>query len=512
LNNLVSAFSQTKSQLLSALLQHIEISLIALFFSLIIALPLGIYLTRKQRIAEYIIGFTGVVQTIPSLALLGLLIPVFGIGTVPAVITLVAYALLPLLRNTYTGIKEVDPSLLEAARAMGMNTRKRLLKVELPLATPVILAGIRTATILIIGTATIAALIGAGGLGSIILLGIDRNDYSLIVIGAIPTAILAIIFDVLLRQLERISFKRMIVAAGIFALIIILIVGSMLGAKFIYPVGQKTLVISGKLGAEPEILDNMYGLLIENYTDLKVKLEPGLGDTTFVFNALKSNDIDLYPEFTGTAITDLLNETPSSTNATEVYEQAKEGMSKKFNMDLLAPTQFNDTYALAVTQSFADKYHLKTISDLVRVQQYVKAGFDPEFSSIKDGYPGLTQKYGFHFNSIVSLDPGVRYTALEKGEVNLVDAYSTDSALQKYHLVVLEDDKHFFPPYQGAPLLRQETVNEYPQIVPALNKLAGKITDSEMRQMNYEVDVEGMSPETVARDFLTKSGLLKAGK
>src|SRR3954465_92444 len=228
MSNLISVLSDRKSQLLNALLQHLEISLIALFFSLIIAIPLGIYLTRKQRMAEYIIGITGVLQTIPSLALLGLLIPLFGIGTIPAVIALIAYALLPLLRNTYTGIKEVEPSLLEAASAMGMNTRKRLLKVELPLAMPIIMAGIRTATIFIIGTATIASLIGAGGLGDIILLGISRNDYSLIILGAVPSALLAIIFDLLLRRLERLSFKKIMVTSGAIALIIVLIIGSMI--------------------------------------------------------------------------------------------------------------------------------------------------------------------------------------------------------------------------------------------------------------------------------------------
>lgn len=147
-------------------------------------------------------------QTIPSLALLGLFIPLFGIGKLPAIIALVIYALLPILRNTYTGIKEVDPSLIEAARAMGMNQRKRLMKVELPLALPVIMAGIRTAMVLIIGTATLAALIGAGGLGDIILLGIDRNNTSLIILGAIPAAILALIFDFLLKRFEKMSYKK----------------------------------------------------------------------------------------------------------------------------------------------------------------------------------------------------------------------------------------------------------------------------------------------------------------
>ncbi|WP_342041747.1 osmoprotectant update ABC transporter permease/substrate-binding subunit OpuFB [Bacillus sp. OTU2372] len=507
MNDLISVFSERKSQLLTALLQHIEISLIALFFSLIIAIPLGIYLTRRQKTVEYIIGITGVLQTIPSLALLGLLIPLFGIGTVPAVIALIAYALLPLLRNTYTGIKEVEPSLLEAASAMGMNRRKRLLKVELPLAMPVIMAGIRTATIFIIGTATIASLIGAGGLGDIILLGISRNDYSLIVLGAVPSALLAIIFDLLLRRLERISFKKIMVASGVFTLVTVLIVGFMIGPTFL-PKEQKQIVISGKFGPEPEILDNMYKLLIEENTDLKVKLRTGLGDTTFVFNALKSKDVDVYPEFSGTAIVNFLKENPVSTNSKEVYTQAKEGMAKKYNMAMLSPMKFNDTYAIAVPEDFAKKYDLKKISDLVKVEQYITAGFDPEFADIKDGYPGLAKKYGLNFK-IVTMDPSVRYHAIETGKVNLMNAYSTDGELQKYHLVVLEDDKHFFPPYQGSPLLRQETIDKYPEIVPALDKLAGKITDRQMQKMNYEVGVKGKKAEEVARDFLTKEGLLE---
>lgn len=160
--NFFSVLNERKGQLLASLFEHIQISFIALFLAVVIAIPLGIYLTNKKKIAESIIGISAVLQTIPSLALLGLLIPLFGIGKVPAIIALVVYALLPILRNTFTGINEVDSSLKEAAMAMGMNTQKRLVKVELPLAMPVIMAGIRTAMVLIVGTATLAALIGAG--------------------------------------------------------------------------------------------------------------------------------------------------------------------------------------------------------------------------------------------------------------------------------------------------------------------------------------------------------------
>ncbi|MBH0162168.1 osmoprotectant update ABC transporter permease/substrate-binding subunit OpuFB [Fictibacillus sp. 26RED30] len=504
MNSFLQVFQDRKGELASALIEHIQISFIALLFAVVISIPLGIYLTKKPRVAEPIIGVTAVLQTIPSLALLGLLIPLFGIGKVPAIIALVVYALLPILRNTYTGIKEVDSSLIEAARAMGMNTRKRLMKVELPLAMPVIMAGIRTSMVLIIGTATLAALIGAGGLGDIILLGIDRNNTMLIVLGAVPAALLAIIFDFLLRRLELLSFKRALTTVSAFliaALLVILVPFAMKG-------GQEDIVIGGKLGSEPEILINMYKLLIEEETDLNVELKPGLGKTSFVFNALKSGSIDIYPEFTGTAIAEFLKENASSTDSEKVYEQARSGMESKFDMQLLSPMAYNNTYALAVPEQLAKEYNLKTISDLKSVSQSLNAGFTLEFSDREDGYKGIQKLYDIQFANVRTMEPKLRYNAVKKGEIDVVDAYSTDSELRQYKLTVLEDDKKLFPPYQGAPMLRKETVEKHPELKDALEKLAGKITDDEMREMNYRVNVGGESPKKVAEDFLKKEGLL----
>jgi osmoprotectant transport system permease protein len=504
MTNFAAVFKDRQSELLSALLQHIQISFIALFFAVIIAIPLGIYLTRRQKIAEGVIGITAVLQTIPSLALLGILIPLFGIGKLPAIIALVVYALLPILRNTYTGIKEVDPSLIEASKAMGMNFKHRLIKVELPLAMPVIMAGIRTAMVLIVGTATLAALIGAGGLGDLILLGIDRNDSSLIILGAVPAALLAILFDVLLRSFERVSFKKTSVFVGVIAVAALL----MMIVPQALKTNQKEIVIGGKLGSEPEILINMYKLLIEKDSDLHVQLKPGLGVTSFVFNALNTGSIDVYPEFTGTAISEFLKQTAISTNKEQVYEQAKKGMLEKYHMEMLNPMKYNNTYALAVPAKLAAKQHLNTISDLKPVEASMKAGFTLEFSDRVDGYRGIKKKYGIQFSSLKTMQPKLRYNAVKRGDINLVDAYSTDSELRQYHLHVLQDDKHLFPPYQGAPLLRVETVKKYPQIKKALNKLAGKITDDEMREMNYEVNVKGISAAKVAKDYLKKHGLL----
>lgn len=502
MNEFLKVFQDRQDELISALLEHIQISFIALFFAVIISIPLGIYISRHKKAAEGIIGITSVIQTIPSLALLGILIPLFGIGKVPAIIALVAYALLPILRNTYTGIKEIDPSLIEAAQAMGMNSRKRLIKVEIPLAMPVIMAGIRTAMVLIISTATLAALIGAGGLGDLILLGIDRNNPNLILVGAIPAAILAILFDYLLKKFEGLSYKKAMISVGTIGLLAALII-------LIPLMDQKDekIVIAGKLGSEPEILMNMYKILIEEETDLQVELKPGLGKTSFVFNALQSESIDIYPEFTGTAISEFLKETAVSTDRKEVYNQAKEGMYEQFQMVMLEPMQYNNTYTLAVPNEFAEQHGLSKISDLKGIEDKINAGFTLEFSDREDGYLGIQSLYGIQFPNLVTMEPKLRYVAVESGEVNLVDAYSTDSELQLYNLKVLEDDQHLFPPYQGAPLLREETTEKYPEIVDALNRLAGKITDDEMREMNYQVNVEGKSPYEVAENYLRKEGL-----
>ncbi|RLL44886.1 ABC transporter permease/substrate-binding protein [Oceanobacillus piezotolerans] len=503
--NLLNEFQARQGQLWQALMEHIQISFTALFFAVLISIPLGIYLTKKERIAEPIINVTAVLQTIPSLALLGLFIPLFGIGKIPAIIALVIYALLPILRNTYTGIKEVDPSLVEAARAMGMNTRRRLMRIELPLAMPVIMAGIRTAMVLIIGTATLAALIGAGGLGDIILLGIDRNNTALIILGAIPAALLAILFDLVLRKMEKLPYKQTMITIIVIFIVAfaITIIPSLMKSQ------EETIVIGGKLGAEPEILINMYKLLIEDETDLNVELEAGLGKTTFVFDALVNDSIDIYPEFTGTAIAEFLKETAVSNDRQEVYEQAKKGLEEQYNLAYLEPMEFNNTYALAIPTTFAEEHQVESISDLDGLEDEIRAGFTLEFSDREDGYLGIQEVYGIQFPNLVTMEPQLRYNAVEQGDINLIDAYSTDSELERYDLTVLEDDKELFPPYQGAPLMRKETAEEYPEIVNVLNQLGGKITDDEMREMNYMVDVEGVSAGEVAREYLTNEGLLE---
>ena len=505
MNNILITLIERREELIKAIIEHIKISFLALIIALLIAIPLGIYLSYHKKIAEIIIGITAILQTVPSLALLGLLIPFVGIGGVPAVIALVIYALLPILRNTYTGITEVDPVYMLASRAMGMNELQQLIKIQIPLAMPVIMAGIRTATVLIIGTATLASLIGAGGLGSLILLGLDRNNNSLILLGAIPAALLAVLFDFILKKFEKADWKKILVC--IFAVMVLFFAGNIGADKMMK---KNKLIIAGKLGTEPEILINMYKILIEeNMDNIDVELKSGFGKTSFVFNALKSGEIDIYPEFTGTAVFTFLKENPVSNDAAEVYSQAKKGMAEKFDMIYLSPMKFNDTYTLAVPQKFAEENNLMKISDLEKIKDKIKAGFTREFNDREDGYKGLKKLYGFELPDIKEFEPKLRYVAVQNGDINLIDAYSTDSELAKYNLVVLEDDKKLFPPYQGAPLLRKDTLKKYPQLETILGKLQDKITDAEMREMNYEVGVDGKRAEDIAREYLKKNGLIK---
>lgn len=195
--------TQRWSMIVDGVLRHMTLSLMALGIALLIAIPLGIFLTRHQRAAEFVIGIASVFQTIPSLALLGFMIPIFGIGPKPAIIALTIYGLLPILRNTYTGILNIDGNLKEAGKGMGMTSWQILYKVELPLALNVIMAGVRTAMVLIIGVTTLASLVGAGGLGDLIFRGISSVNPGLILAGAVPAALLAIVFDMLLKGAEK---------------------------------------------------------------------------------------------------------------------------------------------------------------------------------------------------------------------------------------------------------------------------------------------------------------------
>ena len=505
MSKLLTTFQERFGDWLTALGQHLQLSLLTLLLAIFLAVPLAIYLSTRKRASNWVLQVAGIFQTIPSMALLGLFIPIMGIGTLPALTALVIYAIFPILQNTITGLQGIDPSLEEAGVAFGMTKWERLKKFEIPLAMPVIMSGIRTAAVMIIGTATLAALIGAGGLGSFILLGIDRNNASLILIGALSSAFLAIAFNLLLKWMEKAKLRT------IFAAFAVMVIG--LGVSYtpslLAKPEKENLVIAGKLGPEPEILANMYKILIEENTDMTVTVKPNFGKTTFLYEALKKGDIAIYPEFTGTVTESLLKPAPQvGHDPGAVYQAARDGIKRQDDLALLKPMAYQNTYAVAVPKKIAQEYGLKTISDLKKVEGQLKAGFTLEFNDREDGNKGLQKVYGLNLQ-VSTMEPALRYQAIQSGDIQITDAYSTDAELARYDLVVLEDDKQLFPPYQGAPLMKTALLEKHPELEAVLNKLAGKITADQMSQMNYQVGVEGKSASQVARDFLIQEGIIK---
>ncbi|MGT2829093.1 ABC transporter permease/substrate-binding protein [Streptococcus hillyeri] len=507
MTNLITTFQDRFDEWLLALIEHLQISLIALLIAIVISVPLAILLSKNKRWAELSLQMTGIFQTIPSLALLGLFIPFMGIGTLPAVVALVTYAIFPIMQNTITALDSIDPSLVEAGTAFGMTKWERLKTFEVPISLPIIMSGIRTSAVMIIGTATLASLIGAGGLGSFIMLGIDRNNSSLILLGALSSAVLAVLFNAVLKLLEKAKLRTILVT--LLAIVSGLFVSY---APALFPKNEptkETITVAGKLGAEPEILINMYKELIEQDTDIRVELKPSFGKTSFLYEALKAGQIDIYPEFTGTVTGSLLKNSPQLSNDPEtVFEAAREGILAQDNLVMLRPMAYQNTYALAVTRDFAEEHGLTKISDLAKVQDQLVAGFSLEFNDRADGYPGLQKLYGLNFK-VNTMEPSLRYQAIQTGDVNLIDAYSTDSQIKQYDLVVLEDDKQLFPPYQGAPLLKKELLDKYPELEKVLNRLAGKISESDMSEMNYQVDVKGKPAAEVAHTYLVENGFIE---
>lgn len=506
MDSLETYLQHNSQQIIGALGQHIVLSLIAILITIVIAIPLAVILMNHQKWGEVVLQVTSVIQTIPSLAVLGILIPFVGIGTIPAIIALVLYAIMPVYQNTYAGLTSIDPLLIQAAEAFGMKRRFKLFKVQFPLAMPMIISGIRIGSVMVIGTATLAALIGGGGLGTYILLGIQTNNNNALIVGAILSALLALIVSGVIRVLSKVSFKKTII--GLVSLVLIGGIGTA-AVKLATPQRQ-TITIAGKMGGEPEILINMYKDLIQqDNPNIKVNLKRNFGGTSFLFKALQSNKIDIYPEFTGTVLQSLVKgHTKVNPNAHSAYKTAKKALKNQFNMRFLAPMKYQNGYGIAVKTSVAKKYNLRNFSDLKKHRNF-KAAFDPDFFQQADGYPGLQKVYGLNFNSVRTMEPSLRYKALARGSVQVADAYTTDPQIPKYHLTLLKDNLHFFPPYQGAPLMKSSFAKKNPQIVKSLNKLVNKISTKDMQKMNYRVTINHEKAATVAKTYLKTHGLLK---
>lgn len=509
--------SNNYNQLLELLGQHIYLSVMSVLIATVIGIPLGILISREPKLSKPIIGTTNVIQAVPSLALLGFLIPFIGIGSTPAIVMVVLYSLLPIVKNTYTGLTNIDRDILEAAKGIGLTKGQTMRKVQLPLAFPMIMAGIRISAVTAVGLMTIAAFVGAGGLGYLVFSGVQTVDNAMILAGAIPACILALLIDFIVGKLETsLSYKTKQSSAsktGKTTKKIILSFASILlviaGVFTVYSKAQAgdKIVIGSKNFSEQLILGNMLADLIENKTDLEVERKLNLGGSQVTFSALNSGDIDVYVEYTGTGLVNILKQPPQN-NPEQVYDYVQKEFNKKYGIRLLKPLGFNNTYALAIRQDTADQYGLKTISDLSKVSNELIMGPTIEFPNREDGLIGLSKTYNMQFKDVKAVDGGLRYTALDNHKSDVIDAFSTDGLIEAFKLKVLKDDKNFFPPYYAVPIIKEATLKEHPELKSVLNSLAGKITEDKMRELNYKVDSLKQSPAKVAKEFLEKEGLL----
>ena len=483
-----------RSEVLLLTLEHLEIVVIAILIAAAIGLPLGIMMTRNARLSRPILAFANVVQTVPSLALFGFLIPlpiIGGIGTRTAIVALVLYSLLPIIRNTFTGISGVDPAIREAGRAMGMTDAQLLWKVEIPLALGVIFAGIRVATVIAVGVATIAAAVGAGGLGMFIFRGVSMVDSRVILAGAIPAAALALVADFGLGAIQK-RFSQLL------SVVCLVAVATTLSSCS----RAERIVVGSKNFTEQIILGELLAQQIERKTNLPVDRKFNLGGTLICHQALVAGQIDTYVEYTGTALTTVLKESPSN-DSKRVYESVKTAYKSKFNIEWTEPLGFNNTFAIIIRKADAQAANLKTISDAAPQTAKWTAGFGYEFIEREDGYPGLAKMYDLRFpNPPRVMDLGLTYKAVAEKQVDFIAGNSTDGLIDTLGLVVLEDDKHYVPPYDAIPLVREAMVMKHPEVRQALKELGGKVSEDRMRRMNYAVDGEHKDVKEVVREFL----------
>lgn len=506
--NLFRFFIENRSEVLQLTFDHLLLVLIATGAATVVGIPIGVLLTRRPRLSKYVLATASVLQTIPSLALFGFLIPLlgsYGIGRAPAIIALFLYSLLPIIRNTFTGINGVDPAVREAARGMGMTDWQMLIQVELPLALNVIIAGVRVATVISVGTATIAAAIGAGGLGTYIFRGLRTLDRTLILAGAIPAALMALGADFTLGWIERHlnagaqkpTAKRAAIAAVALAIAAIAFFSLKGGAT-----SSERVIVASKDFTESVILAEIVAQQIESKTGIEVERRFELsGDV--LHSGMLSGQIDAYVEYTGTAFTAILKHKPI-TDPRAVYDQVKRDYESQFNLVWLDPLGFNNTFAILIRGEEASRLNLKTISEAARYAREWRAGFGQDFMSREDGYPGFARTYGLKFAEAPrEMELSLTYQALANKQVDLIAGNSTDGLIDRLGLFQLEDDRHYFPPYEAVPVFRKEILERYPQIAGAMKGLAGKLTDTAMRRLNYAVDAEKRDAKEVAREFLS---------
>lgn len=501
---------EKKDFFLNLLWEHLVISLISIIIALFLGLLIGIFISEYNKSSKLILGLINFIYTIPSISLLGFLIPLSGIGNVTAIIALTIYALLPMVRNTHTGITNIDKKVLEAAKGMGSTRLQLLLKIKLPLAMPIIISGLRNMVTMTIALTGIASFIGAGGLGVAIYRGITTNNTEMTLIGSLLIALLAIVIDLILGIFEKMYNRRTTIKnkKTFFTIILsgILII-TIISTYFISTSKNNTIHIATKPMTEQYIIGEMLKELIEKNTDLNVELTQGVGGgTSNIQPAMEKGEFDLYPEYTGTAWNMVLKKNGLYTE--ELFDKLNNEYKNSLNFIWSGMYGFNNTYCLAVRRDIAEKYKLTTYSDLATISDQLTFGAEYDFYEREDGYDSLSEAYNFKFKNTLDMDIGLKYKAISQKKIDVMTTFTTDGQLSSADLVVLNDDKQFYPSYMCGNVVRKETLNKYPKLKNILKNLDGILNDKIMSELNSYVELKGQEPKDVAHHFLQSLNLV----
>lgn len=511
INQLIKLLTEDFKFFLNLTIEHILISLLAISIASVLGIILGIIISEYRKFSGLILGTVNILYTIPSIALLGFFITITGVGNTTALIALIIYALLPIIRSTYTGIITINSLIIEASEGMGSTKLQQLFKVKLPLALPVLMSGIRNMVTMTIALAGIASFVGAGGLGVAIYRGITTNNSAMTFLGSLLIAILALVFDFILGLIEkrltnhkRVKYKinPKLIILGLF--IVIFGVYFSLNSK-----KNKTINIATKPMTEGYILGQMLTELIEQDTDLKVNITNGVGGgTSNIHPAIVKGEFDLYPEYTGTSWEAVLKKEGSYDESK--FDELQKEYKEKYNLEYVNLYGFNNTYALAVNKDIAEKYNLKTYSDLAKISNNLIFGAEYDFFEREDGYKELQKVYNMNFKKQIDMDIGLKYQAMKDKKIDVMVIFTTDGQLAISDVLVLEDDKKMYPSYRAGTVVRSEILSEYPELKPVLEKLNNILDDKTMADLNYQVESKGKKPEDVAREYLQEKGLLEA--
>jgi osmoprotectant transport system permease protein len=495
---------------------HVRVSITALALGLLISLPLAILSRHRPVLRGALLGLASIVQTVPGLALLALFYPLllalaalslswFGIGFsafgfLPAVLALALYSMLPVLRNTITGLGGVDPAILEAAKGVGMTPRQSLFTVELPLALPVMMAGIRTAAVWVIGTATLSTPIGQTSLGNYIFAGLQTQNWVFVLFGCLSAAVLALAVDQLLALIEeglrlRSRFRTALGGVAIAAMVAATLALTVTRSQSSYIVGAKTFT-------EQYVLSALIAQRLRA-AGLPASSREGLGSSV-VFDALASNDIDVYVDYSGTLWANQFHRSdilPREALLTEL----KTTLTRQ-DITLLGQLGFENAYALVMPRKRAEQQGIRTVADLASRAAGMSIAGDYEFFS-RPEWAGLRKAYGLSFRAQRQMQPDFMYAAVASGEVDVIAGYTSDGLIAKYDLVVLDDIKHAIPPYDAVVLLAPKRANDQ-ALRAALQPLLGKVSIATMREANLRAagNDATSSPDAVARWLWEKIG------